>query len=224
MSRVATPQHPRWPAAATLLVVISVLVPATLARASAVPTTEIVPLDIAATLARLHETSTSRKTRRSLRLHAALRQTCASAGRGNEADKLMFNYRADRAKFHRQTSGDEDELLIAARTRCGHVAATRRRDANAVSEIASSGVKRVPNLTDWTGTILPERRARCSSSNFVRLPGENHSGRAGLAKSTAECTALSSPVRSYAAGEREVEAQLRIMLQRAVRYHNVMQL
>lgn len=220
MSRVDSPQRPRWPAAATLLVVISVLVPATLARASAVPTTEIVPLDIAATLARLHETSTSRKTRRSLRLHAALRQTCASAGRGSEADKLMLNYRADRAKFHRQTSGDEDELLFAARTRCGRVAATRRSDANAVSEIASSGVKRVPNLTDWTGTILPERRARCSSSSFV-LPGENHSGRAGLARSTAECTALSSPVRSYA-GEREVEAQLRMMLQRAVRYHNVM--
>ena len=100
-----------WSQILVTMLTVSVAMPSGVATARAAPSTRTMnaglSFDVLNVLDLLHETSTLRKTRRSLQLHSLVWQACAATEHAAEADRLMINYRAnDRVKFHDQTSGD----------------------------------------------------------------------------------------------------------------------
>jgi len=187
---------------------------AALLSITAAPTPSTSMDDIGFTLGRLHEVSGSSKTRRSLQLHAELRETCTGAGGVGLADKLMFNYRSNTEKFHRQSSEDWEELLATARLTCDrallHVPATHSSGDGVASGISSLRVG-APDLSHWSSVCseLELRVMQRASNPFVRRRKRNDEA-VGLHITARPATACR---------DREVEAQLRKMLQQAAREH-----
>jgi hypothetical protein len=178
------------------------------------------PPDIGLILGGLHASSASSKSRRSLQLHAELRQKCAGA-----ADKLMLNYRADVGKFHRQSKGDWAELLATASSICNHellrYPTIRRSSADVVSGVGSLQVG-APDLANWSKAcpeLEPRATQRATNPFLGRRRSNDAVGVYTMARSAPACNDSTGVSTRRNPRDRGVEAQLRAMLQKAAKDH-----
>lgn len=181
------------------------------------------PLDnnVALVLERLHTITTSTKTGRSLQLHAKLREICTSAEGTGVADKMMLKYRANTAKFGRQSSEDWQELLTTAHATCAPtlLRVTAAHNHRKGAGLAGSLRVSAPDLTDWSKACpqLEPRATQGAGKSFWRRGRDNDE--VGLYITSAAYINSNGLSTSGRPRNRGVEAELRAMLQQAVRDH-----